>query len=117
MVRQMSRHYNLLEIAVKKTRFFCNGMRRFRIEIIVAPVVTKSSNTIMLLTFGGSAPKVNTAPTRCLEWHSAISSYKGMPRSEPKRAEISDAKLRSLWRRLGEVTMHQSLLMSASVRP
>ena len=38
---------------VKKTRFFCNGMSRFRIEIIVALVVTKSSNTIMLLSFGG----------------------------------------------------------------
>lgn len=39
-----------------------------------ASVVTKSSNSIMLLSFGGFAPKVNTAPPRCFEWHSEMSS-------------------------------------------
>lgn len=36
--------------------FLQRGFNNSRIEIIVAPVVTKSSNTIMLLSFGGSAP-------------------------------------------------------------
>ena len=59
---------------VKNTRFLPSGISSSRIEIIVAPVVTKSSNTIMLRTAGGSLPRVETAPTRCFEGHSVGSS-------------------------------------------
>ena len=66
--------YNLLFIPVKNTRFLPSGINSSRIEIIVAPVVTKSSKTMMLASVGGVLPKVKTAPTRCLLGHSARSS-------------------------------------------
>lgn len=78
-------------ISVKNTRFLPGGSSTFFIKIIVALGVTKSSNMIMLCSFGSFVPKEKTTTTLYSEWHSVTSLENGMPRNYAKLAEMSDA--------------------------